>query len=388
MSVGLQIFQAARINTIMQALQDKREMPSNLLWLSRTQVVPAADGEIMARFVGRVLIADIIAYGAQAVVYSSGKLTYESSGIPKLKLGMELDEEMLKQLYNIQRLGDLNDMGIFKSYENRTLDALRLGIQQRMEAIITGMHIDGFSYDRLGIKMSNVTWGMPSDLKITPSTPWTNHGSATPVDDILTTVLVGRVRYGIVFNRLTMSTQAFREMIACTEFQNKARTVLAPNVSYVNLPLSNLSQQKLIAEAVLSAPGDDNAGNIKIEFNDSRYWYQNEDGTQQSAPFQPINKVILTSSLDDNDPTAYDFANGVVPETIASSLIPSGVIGNFTQPAYGPVAYATPSSQNLNPPGVTYWGAAAGWARKHRLQSSAVLTVGDLTDAIAVGEPF
>lgn len=390
MQQGLQMFQAARVNTIMQALQDKREMPGNLVYLNRTPIVQAADSEIMARFIGRAYIADLIAYGQKAVVYQSGKLTYESTGIPKIKIGVEIDEIMLKELYNIQRMGDLNDMGIFKQYENRTLDALRLGYMQRQEAVITGMMTDEMdAYDRLGFKVEGQTWGMPSDLKVTPSVPWTNHGSATPVDDILNMLLIGRIRYGIMFNRATMSTQAFREMIACTEFQDKARAFLAPNVSYVNLSLNNISRQKQIAEAILGEDsGNNGGGNFTIEFNDSRYWIQHEGGSQSSHTFQAINKVVLTSTEDDNDPTAYDFANGIVPETIMSSMLPTGIIGNFAQPAFGPVTYATPPNAQANPPGLVYWVAGAGWARKHRLQSSACLTVGTLTDQIAVGEPF
>ena len=384
MPEGWRLLQAARLTAIMDELQDARELPKDLVWLKRTRIVDAVDSEIMARFVGRVLIADIIADDQKAVVYSSGKLKFESTAIPNLKLGMNMTQEMLNQLDALTSGAVVRDKGIYSSYENRTIDGLLLGVRQRMEALIVAMLMDGFSYDRLGIKMENVTWGMPSDLKVTVSTPWTNHGSAKPVDDILYILLIGRVRYGQTFNRVSMSTQAFREMIACDEFQAKARTVLAPNVSYVNLPLVALNKQKLIAEAVLST----DEMPVSIELRDERYWSQNEDGSLQSAPFQPINKVILTSTNDDNDSMAWDFANGITSESIVSNLLKQSMIGNLSGPTRGPITYATPTAANLNPPGITWWGVARGFPRKNRLQSSAVLTVGTLTDDIAVGEPF
>jgi hypothetical protein len=50
--------------------------------------VPADDDEIMARFIGFPLIADLIADDAKAVTYSFGKFQFESYKIPKLKVGV------------------------------------------------------------------------------------------------------------------------------------------------------------------------------------------------------------------------------------------------------------------------------------------------------------
>jgi hypothetical protein len=262
----------------------------------------------------------------------------------------------------------------------RTVDALLLGVQQRMEALIVAMHIDALDYDRMGIKITNGTWGMPSDLKVTPATPWTTAGSATPVDDLQTVKMIAQVRYGQIFDRVTMSTAAFRLMIATTEFQNKARLTLAPNVSYTNLSLANLSFQQQIAESVLG---------MRIELYDARYWTQNGDGTQSSAAFLPINKVVLSNSADDNNAAVMDFANAVTTESIVGSFNDgnTAMLGGFNGPEFGPIAYAT-KPPDLNPPQMTMWGVARGFPRKHILQSTAVLTIGTVTDSIPVGPPF
>jgi hypothetical protein len=124
---------------------------------------------------------------------------------------------------------------------------------------------------------------------------------------------------------------------------------------------------------------------MQIELYDARYWTQGTDGNITSAPFLPINQVILTDSGNDGNAQAYDFANGIVDESIVSSVAPINVIGGGTGPTYGPYAYA---SAEHNPPGLTYWGVAKGFPRKKLLQSSAALTVGTFVDTIPVGVPF
>src|SRR5262249_19247615 len=148
-----------------QGLIDVRLLPAELLFLSRCPIVPAADSEIMARITGYVTIADLISDDQQAVTYQANKITYESTAVPNIKHGSAITQAMLNQLQAIANSANVGDLGLFSDYENRTIDSLLLGIRQRMEALIVAMHLDGFSYNRLGIIMSGVTWGMPSDLK-------------------------------------------------------------------------------------------------------------------------------------------------------------------------------------------------------------------------------
>jgi hypothetical protein len=375
-----QLLQAARLTRIIQSLQDVRTLPGQLKFLARTPIVPAVDSEIMARFTGFATIADLIADDQQAVTYQNTKLAYETTNIPNIKHGTALTQAMLNALQSFMGVpgGMPSDMGLFSDYENRAIDGLLFGIRQRMEALIIAMWIDSFSYDRLGIKITNATWGMPADLKVTPAVTWDTAGSATPVNDIWSVRRQARVRYGQEYNRVTMSTQAFMYMIATTEYQNKARTFLAPNVSFTNLNAADLSFQQNLANNVLG---------MEIEIYDARYWSQGLDGALTSAALLPIAKVVLSNSGDDNDPTAYDFANGITTESIVSSLVPGDMVGTMGGPARGPIAYAT-AEDDLNPPQITYWGVARGFPRKYRLQATAVLTVGTFSDTIAIGPPF
>lgn len=379
MPVAWQLLSAARINAVVQNFGvDPRLMPQQLTFLNRTPIVPAADGEIMARVTGYPTIADIIADDQQAVTYQNTKIQYDTTTIPNIKHGAPMTQAMLAELTAIEANGGGLPAGsMFAQYESMVLANLVLGVRQRMEALLVAMACDGLTYDRLGIKLTGVTWGMPSDLKVTTGTAWDNAGSATPVADMLAVKLIGSVRYGINYDRVTMSTQAFRYMVATTEFQNKARQYLAPNVSYTNLNIADLPAQKMIAQNVLG---------MAIELYDARYFQQAADGTLSSTPFLPITKVILSSTASDGNAMVQDFANGVVVESQVASLL-GGSLSGLGGPQRGPVGYAT-ADEGLNPPQITYWAVARGFPRKKLFQANAVLTVGTFSDAISATVPF
>lgn len=375
----LQELGVVRVNGIMRGLQDTRLIPGDLKFLGRTPIVPASDQEILGRFLGHIQIADVIQDDAEAAVYSAGRMSFETYKIPNLKHGVNLTQEQLNQLLWLQQSGaagvpgaDL--IGIGPDFEKNIIDGLLLGIRQRMEALIIAAYTDTFVYDRLGIKITG-TFGMPADLKVTPSIPWTSV-LATPVDDLLSVKLVGTTRYGITFDRVEMSTAALRAMVATTEFQNKARMYLAPNVSFVNISQFSLDELQRLATTVIG---------MSIETYDGRYWSQNTNGTWSNFPFLSIGTVVLSSRANDNG-TAFDFANGITTESLVSALAPTNMIGRFNGPTRGPIAYAT-APADLNPPNLTYWGVARGMARRKLLQGSATLSVGNLTDPIPVSEP-
>jgi len=382
MAPNLQILQAVRVNAIMRALQDTRELPGDLIALRRTPVVPAADGEIMARFTGRVLIADLVADDQKAAVYSAGKFTLERSGAPNLKLGQMLTQEQLKMLEQVAN-GVEDETGYFNDTENYIVDALLLGVRQRMEAIRVASWIGGFSYNRLGIKMENVTWGKPADLKVTLEVPITDYENCKIVTYITNLMERAQVRYGITYDRLTLPRAAFRQVIRCKEFQDMARQYLAPNVSFVNLNTSDIRTMRTLAENVF--------GLEEIEFYDSRHWGQTEGGLLVSERYFPINRAVLSARANDNSRAVADFANGVPTEvTIANLGTGTGMIGTLPRNTRGPIAYVTAEH---NPPQVTYWGAGRGWVRVHMPQETAAITLAPaagedaIEETVEVGEP-
>jgi len=384
MAPNLQMFNGVRVTRMMKALDDVRNLPQDLVWLGRTPIVPAVDGEIMARFRGRVLIADLIADDQKAAVYSAGKFRIETSGIPNLKIGRLLTQEELKTFEAVTANGGIAEDpdNIVGDMESGIMDACLLGVRQRMESICVARVLDGWSYNRLGIKMDNVTWGMPSDLKITVSDPWTDHTNGKPVTDILVAKELAKIRYGIEYDRLTISQAGFRELIQCEQFQTQARIFLAPNVSFTNLMVQNDDQMKNLARNVL--------GLKVIETYDSRAWGQDEAGNITSERFWPINKAALTFTGNDNSRAVADFANGVTTESVVANMGALNILGGLPRGARGPIGYVTAEH---NPPQLTYWGCGRGWSRKHILQESSVLTIapdtgdGAIEDFIPVTEP-
>lgn len=378
----LQILQAARITGKIQALQDVRTIPGNLTMLNRTQIVPAEEGELMVSFIGNPVIADLVADDQKAAVYSVGKFRTETHGAPNIKLGQMLTQAQIRLL---RSLGiNPSRFSAFDNTENTVLDQLLRGVRMRMNAICWARALDGYSYRRLGIIMENVTWGMPADLKVTLEVPVTDHANCKIVTYVSNLRRLARVRYGIIYDRWTLSEAAFQHVIQCVEFQTMARVYLAPNVSFVNLNTANTEDMLALARKVF--------GILEIELEDNRFWSEGEDGALTSESYLPINKSVFSARMNDNDAMVADFANGVPTEVDVSNLVraSNGIIGALPADTYGPVGYAEGS---LNPPQVTYWAAGRGWSRKHLKQETAVMTlapqVGDdaIEDVIPIAEP-
>jgi hypothetical protein len=376
---GFEYMTALRLTQVIQGLIDIRDINAGLLWVGRTPITPAADGEILGRFIGNVLIADLIAEDSAAAVYSAGKIQFETYTRPKIKMGRSLTESQLSQLDQIRR-GEIRGEEAFLNFIGPIATTCLAGIRQRMEFLIVGMLTDTIVYDRLGFKVTGASWGMPADLKVTTANPWDNPATGTPVSDILAMDLIGAVRYGLTYNRLTMSTQAFRYAIATTEFQNKAKVFIPAQLSFTNLNLANLQQMRILAE---------NTFGKAIELYDSRYFAQDTAGNNTSGPYQPINKVILDNTANDNNAMVRDFSNGIPQETKFLGLPNAAVIGGETLQGgqYGPIAYMTYPPE-LNSPELSLWAVAKGWPRKPKVQSNAVLTVGAFNDLVPVSEQF
>jgi hypothetical protein len=381
MPAGFEQLTVQRVNRRLNALQDVRDMPQELKFLKRTPMVPALDNEIMARFVGRAQIADLVADDGVAAVYSLGKFSTYTHEPPNIKVGTNFTQSELNQILAVST----EDAGLTDALINMRIDAVRIGVQQRIETMLVAMSLDTFTYNRLGVAISGASWGMPSQLKVTTATPvQANPTTATMTDEILSLKLVASTQFGIDYNRITMSTAGFRAWIATTEFQNRAKLELRSDIGYTNLSLYDLTKQRMLAQSVLG---------MEIEFYDARYWSATTAGVIASAPYWPLNKVMLSSTANDNNPMVQDFANGITTESRVmagfgggTNTMNAGVIGSFSGGMRGPVGYAT--LEGMNPPHVTMWNVARGWPRKHILYANAVYDMGTVTDPVSVTEPF
>ncbi len=372
--MAYELLATARVNRIMQGLRDARELPGNLLFLNRTPRVNATDGEILADFTGNVFAADIIADNQRAVVRNTGSFSLETVKLPNIKHGSPLTQEMINLLERINAGGAIrDDVGVVTNYLGRTLNNLLTGVMQTMEILRVGCALDTLSWNRGGV-IFTASWGTPAVLKVTPGVTWATAATATPIADIQTQVAVRRETYGQPTNRITMTSVAFRQMIATVEFREKSVVYnQIAGLNAANFPRDDIGTMQQFAGRILG---------LVIELYDSKYFTQSNAGVTSSATnFLPDNKVLLSDSSADNDSSQVDIANGIVTESVVAGLTGTnfagaGGVGGFGGPQYGPIGYVTLSSFDLNAPGVTAWAVARSFPRKKNKASESVLTIG------------
>lgn len=354
-----------KINTIVQTLADQLEDRDNLLFLNRTEVVNSDDDDIVGKWKGAVYAAEIVAEDQKAPTFESGSFQFITNVIPKLKIGSVVPENVIKRIDRLDRnLGSTNDLSFFTDWQNRLSEDLVRGIRQRVNEMICAMQRDSYTYNRNGIDMGSVTWGMPSDLKVTVATDWSDSANSTPITDLQTIAVdTAPDAYGEQFNRVTMSSRAFKYITLSTEFQNRIKGELR-----FSFPTGGINLKDTGAMRGLLA----NIINMEVEVYDETFWTKSNNGTDTRQRVLPYNQVIFSNTGDDNNRNAMYFANGVVTESIVGTLY--GYSG-FSGDAFGPISYYEPGG-NLNPPTVEAYAVLRGFPIKMRETCTAVLTVG------------
>jgi hypothetical protein len=355
-----QFLSNARITAILREVEESYQRDLPLTFLDRTPTIDAEDAEITGSYTGRTLAADIIMDDQAALVYDTGQFEFVTNAIPNLKLGQRVTQAKMNLLRRMGRgLVGPDESGMFDQWLVTIGTNLRRGVDERKNALIAAMNLDLLTYDRFGIKLS-VNWGMPSNLKATPSTPWTTAASATPITDILTMKEFARTTYGERYDRITMATSTFRLVVATTEFKNLIVGVMGQPVTATAYNALDPKNESWFSQMI----------GMTIELEDKVYWEQSAAGVTASTRVQPANKVLLSSKADDGNAAAMDFANAIVNESQVNEIV--GGNDSFGGEAYGPIAYW---EGGLNPPNLIAWGVARGFPRKHRKTATAVLTV-------------
>jgi hypothetical protein len=370
---------SARLQRIIEVAAPILERERPLLYLDRLNMVNAVDDEIFGRFTSRLFAADIITDGHKAVVYEGGKVDLVLNTLPNIKIGQNLSQATLNLLNRLMENPRAQEEDALFDWELRFGEVLVQGVRERMNEMAGAMMIDAYSYDRFGVKLAGATWGMPANLKVTVSPAWSldagvtsNTANARPIRDLLSINEVDASNYGLgPFDRITMSSTAFFRMVETTEFQSRANLFSGINFALASnmLALEDRVRMTQLAGKVL---------NMEVVIDDKTIRIQSSTGAQSTARVLPANKVLLDRKA--NGPREWDWGNGIVTESIVSSLIGAPVLGE--QPArfdlggnYGPLGYYTAQSSDLNPPGVNGWSVCRGWPRKFVFECSSVLTV-------------
>ncbi|MCW5936735.1 MAG: major capsid protein [Fimbriimonadaceae bacterium] len=349
-----------RISRIIDDVYDRRgaQLPAAA---QRVLNVDADEDEITAKVTGLIVAADIIADDGKARVRGTEPLRLTQTKVPNLKIGMNFSQGKLNLLNRLQSQSLPGDLQSFDSYMMRSLRAILDGVEARRAALVCAMMSDVGTYNAFGIQFTNMSWGMPANLKTTlaGNRRWIagNEATALPVTDIREMRDTAIQQYGIRYDRVTMSAAKLQFMASTTEFRNLAAVVrqldLPVGFNFNTLELGPLRQ---VVGAVLD---------IDIEVEDAVYFVENEDGTQTSSRYFNAADVILSVKAFDGNTSVWDFANAVVTESIVGNKANVALVGGgFASPVRGPVGYGT-GSPDLNPPNITLWGVQRGFPRKH-----------------------
>lgn len=355
----------ARISRIIGTLANQLEIGRELIYLRRLPIVPAFDDELVGRFTGRIIAADLIADDQKAVVQESMQLEVVTHAAPNIKIGQRLGQKLLNRIDQLER-GVLPTAGAnaMRNWDNQLAENLLLGVRWRMNALACAMMIDSFAYDRFGIKITGGTFGMPAALKVAVGVAWSTAATATPLSDIFGIDQVARLNYGISYDTVTMTTADFRNMVKTTEFANQATMILGAAFLLTPAALQTKNDPRMMQQAqqVLGK---------RIVLDDFQFTTRNNAGTIATTRALPTGTVLLSRSQDEGNGMVMDMANGVPTETIAARL--TGGAPGLGGDRVGPLAYYT-GRQDLNPPDLTAWGVAKAFPRKHIPEATAVLT--------------
>lgn len=369
---------SARIQRIIETPASELERQRPLVYLDRLTEVNAVDDEIMGRFTAKQLTADIIADGQKALVYEGGTFELVTNQLPNVKIGQNLTQANLNLLSRLVEFPRAQEEDAWFDWEWNFGRNLVQAVRERLNVMACGMMIDSLDYDRWGVKLSGVTWGMPSYLKVTPSVLWSTDGgvtantNATPLEDIWDISNTAAITDGLgPFDRMTLSTKAFNILTKTDEFSERAWAVLKSyfTISRATLPSLAREEKRKMLEQELS---------VEVVIDDKTFKTQNNDGSYRTTRVLPENKVLLDRKA--NGAREWDMGNGIVTESIVAGLTGGGpVLGENPRMelggTYGPLAYYTAQDAQLNPPGVNAWAVQRAFPRKHVIECSAVLTV-------------
>jgi hypothetical protein len=314
--------------------------------------VTAEDEEIEPFIKSRLFAADITSDDPEATVYETQQFEAISS-IPNLKLGALISEQILTRMRNYRNgIRHKNDYQFLSCYRNQLIQNLLVGLYTRMESILIGAAMGRLSWSSLGIKSDNI-WDMPSDLNIILATPFRYAERSDSVDAIRHVIAVGK-KYNVDYDRITMATKTFKELINTRQLRSQA----------------NLDKYGKDLEKVLKAVAD--FFNVKLELYDKTMLTRTPDGNSRRERLLPEGKIIFSSSKLDNKPETLDWADAPVTECL--DILKSKTRKNKLANKNHLTGYFRGNS-DTNPTQVRAWAVRRGWSRRHNKAVTACLTV-------------
>lgn len=372
---------SANIQRIVETAASVLERERPLTYIDRLSSVNATDDEITGRFVARQLAADVMAPDQKALVYEAGQLQLFIHQLAKIKYGRNFSESQLIQIDKLRNgLVRRTEQDAWFDFEQNFGANLLHGVRMRQNQLAVGMMLDSLTYNRFGMQLTNLSWGMPANLKVTMSPALSLDGGTTsnvanakPVAAILNMDRVDADNYGLGrFNRVTLGTKALDLITQTDDFRNRASmyTGLAFPMAAGMLGIESRQAMVNLFGQILEGK--------QIVLDDAQIREQAADGSMATSRYLPDNKIILDRTS--NGPMEWDWGNAILIESMVAEMIGGGsIIGEnprmFADGSYGPLAYYTGASADLNPPGLNGWVCSRGFPRKFVPEANAVITL-------------
>lgn len=373
--MALEALFAVPVTKIINGYLDAREKGPHDRWVGRLNRNYATPGEILAKFYSRSLMAPIVTLNHKAPVRNFGRVRFQSGDVPKFKHGVRFNEEHLDLFARLRQAAIPSDVRQLTNLRDSSIKALVEGIIMGENYAAVGMMTDSISWDMYGIKAS-AAFAMPSVLKSNFAVAVTDTANSLPIDYIRAYLLSARVGYGMQFDRIEMSTAAFRAIIATTNFGDNVKGYIRPDLTVQRINTSDIQLMQGIMASMLNV--------TRIDLCDEVYSKENADGTQTMARYLGLSKLLFTRIQDDNADDAWDFAYTTTVESIVADLSgqTTSVLGGLPPVnTQGPVGYVTVPSE-LDAPEVVFWAVDRGFPRKNQEFRSGVMDVGSLTDPL------
>jgi hypothetical protein len=375
------------IDEVTAQQNDPRTVPGELLFLQSVPVLPATDRDLTMRWRTTPVIMDMISLDARATVYRRLQAKFQQTEIPKFKFGVQFTESDVREMLGAGQM-ELNLTGRVPEFVTNLFGLmfrqLAIGRRWRLETVLLGAVLNGFPYDRMGIRL-NGTFNRPSDTIATVSPAWTDATNGKPLTNIAYYIDYMRIRYGVNINRFRSSRAAFDVMVATDEFKEQSRFHINSLFNTGELPVLNREENINVFKRMIPAI------NV-VEFYDAHYRWEDDTSTRYLQRLLPLNAVILDSTDNDNNPNVWYLGNAPVTESAFLARVGAQTIGEdggnpFAGMVRGPYNYTT-VPHDLNPPQIQAWAVQHAWPILRDPNPWVVLYIGTITETITVTDTF
>jgi hypothetical protein len=282
------------------------------------------------------------------------------SEIPKIKFGTHLLESDVREILNLGQL-QLNLTGQIPDFVQNLfgllVGQLVLGRRWRLETMLIASILNGFPYDRMGIKFTG-TFNRATDTIITPSPAWTDATNGLPLTNIGYVLDYFNIRYGKRLNRWLGSRQAFDTMVATDQFRDQSRFHIASLFNTGELPILSRDQNIQVFQRMFPQIEE-------VVFYDAHYRWEDDAGLRYIQRLLPLNAVILDSTQNDNNRDVRYLGNAPVTESAFINRVGAQPMGENTGNIFGGMQrgpyYYTTVPHDLNPPQIDAWAVQHAW---------------------------